>query len=53
VEKRTGSIRVGQEADFVAVDRNLLADIRHVGDVLLVVNNGKIAFNRLDRAPRP
>jgi len=49
----SSSIRVGQEADFVAVDRNLLADIRHVGDVLLVVNNGKIAFNRLDRAPRP
>jgi len=53
VEKRTGSIQVGHEADLVAVDRNPLADIRHVADVLLVVNNGKVALNRLDVTPRP
>ena len=53
VEKRTGSIQVGHEADLVAVDRNPLADIRHVADVLLVVNNGNVALNRLDVTPRP
>lgn len=53
VDKRTGSIRAGFEADFVVVDRNPLEDIRHVGDVLMVVNNGRIALNRMNVAPRP
>jgi hypothetical protein len=38
---------------LVAVDRGLYANIRHSGDVLLVVNNGKVALNRLDMTPRP
>jgi imidazolonepropionase-like amidohydrolase len=53
VEKRTGSIRVGYEADLVAVSRNPLEDIRHIGDVILVVNNGRVAMSRLDVSPRP
>jgi imidazolonepropionase-like amidohydrolase len=53
VDKRTGSIRQGYEADFVVVDRNPLDDIRHVGDVLVVINNGRIVLNRLNVAPRP
>ena len=53
IDKRTGSIQVGYEADLVVVDRNPLADIRHVADVLLVLNNGRIALNRLDVTPRP
>ena len=52
IEKRTGSIKVGHEADLVAIDRNPLADIHHLGDVLLVVNNGKVALTRLDITPR-
>jgi imidazolonepropionase-like amidohydrolase len=48
VEKRTGSIRTGYEADFVIVDRNPLDDIRNVQDVLIVINNGRIAVNRLN-----
>lgn len=48
IEKRTGSIRTGLEADFVVVDRNPLDDIRNVEDVVIVVNNGKIAVNRLN-----
>jgi imidazolonepropionase-like amidohydrolase len=51
VDKRTGSIRPGYEADFVVVDRNPLEDIRHVGDVVLVVNNGRVALNRLNVHP--
>ena len=48
VEKRVGSIRAGYEADFVIVDRNPLDDIRNVQDVLIVVNHGRIAVNRLN-----
>ena len=33
-------------------DRSPLVDIRHIGDVLLVVNNGKVALNRLEVTPR-
>ena len=40
VDKRTGSIRVGYEADFVVIDRSPLENIRHIGDVVMVVNNG-------------
>jgi imidazolonepropionase-like amidohydrolase len=53
VDKRTGSIRVGYEADFVVIDRSPLENIRHIGDVVMVVNNGRIALNRLNVAPHP
>jgi imidazolonepropionase-like amidohydrolase len=53
VAKRTGSIRVGYEADFVVIGENPLENIRHIGDVVMVVNNGRIALNRLNVAPRP
>src|ERR1700691_108156 len=51
VDKRTGSIRVGYEADFVVIGENPLENIRHIGDVVMVVNNGRIALNRLNVAP--
>ncbi len=47
IEKRTGSIRPGLEADLVAVERDPLVDIKNLQDVILVVNNGKIVVNRL------
>jgi imidazolonepropionase-like amidohydrolase len=47
IEKRTGSIRPGMEADLVAVERDPLSDIRNLQDVILVVNNGKVVLNRL------
>ena len=53
VDKRTGSIRVGYEADFVVIDRSPLENIRHIGDVVMVVNNGRIALNRLNVVPHP
>jgi imidazolonepropionase-like amidohydrolase len=53
VDKRTGSIRVGYEADFVVIERSPLENIRHIGDVVMVVNNGRIALNRLNVAPHP
>jgi imidazolonepropionase-like amidohydrolase len=51
VDKRTGSIKVGYEADFVVVDRSPLEDIRHIADVVVVVNNGRIVLNRLNVEP--
>ena len=48
IEKRTGSIRPGLEADFVAVERDPLSDVGNLQDVLLVINNGKVVVNRLE-----
>jgi len=52
VEKRTGSIRSGYEADFVVVDRSPLEDIRHISDVVMVINDGRVALNHLNVTPR-
>lgn len=53
VDKRTGSIRTGLEADFVVVNRNPLEDIHNVSDVVMVINDGRVALNHLNVAPRP
>jgi imidazolonepropionase-like amidohydrolase len=47
VDQRTGTVRAGFEADLVAVDRDPLADVGALRDVVLVVNNGRVAINRL------
>lgn len=47
IAQRTGSIRPGLEADLIAVERNPLREITALGDVLLVINDGKVALNRL------
>ena len=47
VDKRTGSIKAGMEADFIAIERDPTADISGIQDVIVVINNGKIAVNRL------
>lgn len=46
---RTGSIRPGLEADLIVVERNPLDDIVNLQEVLMVINNGKIAASRLAR----
>jgi imidazolonepropionase-like amidohydrolase len=48
ISGRTGSIQKGYEADLIVVDRNPLEDVRHLQDVLLVVNDGKVVLNRLN-----
>jgi imidazolonepropionase-like amidohydrolase len=48
IEKRTGSIRPGLEADLIVVDRDPLEDVNALRDVLFVMNNGKVFLNRLD-----
>ncbi len=47
VDRRTGSIKPGLEADFITIERNPLSDITAIQDVVMVINNGKIAVNRL------
>jgi imidazolonepropionase-like amidohydrolase len=47
IEQRVGSIKPGLEADFVVVERDPLSDIKDLQDIILVVNNGKVAVNRL------
>jgi len=47
ISQRTGSIRPGLEADLVVLDGNPLEDIKAVRRVVLVVNDGRIAANRL------
>ena len=47
IEKQTGALEPGLEADIIAVDENPLDNIRAVQDVLLVISNGRIALNRV------
>jgi imidazolonepropionase-like amidohydrolase len=47
ISKRTGSIRPGLEADLIVLDGNPLENITAVLNVALVVNDGRIAANRL------
>jgi imidazolonepropionase-like amidohydrolase len=47
IHTRTGAIKPGLEADFVVVERDPLADIKNLQDVILVVNNGKVVVNRI------
>lgn len=47
LEKRTGAIETGLEADLLVVERNPLEYVRTLQDPLLVVSNGRVAVNRL------
>ncbi len=47
VEKTTGAVEVGLEADLIVVEANPLENIRALQDVLLVISNGRVALNRL------
>jgi imidazolonepropionase-like amidohydrolase len=49
ISNRTGAIRAGLEGDLVVLDRNPLDGIDAVREVLLVVNDGRIAVNDLQR----
>jgi imidazolonepropionase-like amidohydrolase len=50
IEKRTGAIEAGLEADLLLVERNPMNDVRTLQDPLLVVSNGRVALNRLNFA---
>ncbi len=48
LERRTGAIEAGLEADLIAVAADPLADVGVVEDVLLVISNGRVAVDRLN-----
>lgn len=47
VDKSTGKIQVGLEADMILVPGNPLEDIRNLQDVLMVISNGQVALKRI------
>ena len=47
ISKRTGSVVQGLKPDLIVLDGNPLEDIKAVKKVMLVVNDGRIAANRL------
>ena len=48
IEKRTGTVAPGMEADLLVVDRNPLVDPTTLFEPMLVMSDGAIVFNRLD-----
>jgi imidazolonepropionase-like amidohydrolase len=48
IEKRTGAVDSGMEADLIVVERNPLEHVRTLEDPLLVMSNGRVAVNRLN-----
>jgi imidazolonepropionase-like amidohydrolase len=49
VAARTGAVRPGLEADLIVVDQDPLANAAALKNVVMVINDGKIALNRLTR----
>ncbi|NJN42453.1 MAG: amidohydrolase family protein [Flammeovirgaceae bacterium] len=47
VEKTTGRIEKGFDADMVLIPGNPLEEIRHLQDALLVMSNGQLALKRI------
>src|SRR4029434_8172980 len=45
IDKRTGSIRKGLEADIVIVGDNPLSSIEALKDIRMIVNDGTVVFN--------
>jgi len=53
IEKRTGAIETGLEADLVMVEKNPLESVRTLQDPLLVISNGRVAVNRVSFGKTP
>jgi imidazolonepropionase-like amidohydrolase len=53
LEKSTGVVEAGYEADLIVVEKNPLVDITTVQDPLLVISNGRVGLDRLDFAREP
>jgi imidazolonepropionase-like amidohydrolase len=47
IEDKTGKISPGFEADIVVLNSNPIEDIKSTQDVILVMSNGHLVFNRL------
>ena len=49
IDKRTGAIRKGLEADIVIVDDNPLLSIGALKGIRIIVNDGNVVFNKVDQ----
>jgi imidazolonepropionase-like amidohydrolase len=49
---RTGAIRPGLEADMIVVERDPLEDVRTLRNPVVVINDGRVAVNRLVQPPK-
>ena len=49
IDKRTGGIRKGLEADIVIIGDNPLSSIEALKDIRIIVNDGQVVFNKLDK----
>ncbi len=47
IDKTTGRIEKGYEADLVLIPGNPLQEIRYLQDALMVFSNGQIALKRI------
>lgn len=47
IEKKTGAVEPGLEADLIVVEHDPFENIRTLQDVLFVMSNGRVAVNRL------
>jgi imidazolonepropionase-like amidohydrolase len=47
LEKTTGALEPGLEADLIVIEKNPLEDIRVIQDVLVVISNGRVGLKRL------
>jgi imidazolonepropionase-like amidohydrolase len=48
LERQTGAVEAGLEADLVVVDGNPLQDVRALLDPVLVISNGRVGLDRLN-----
>lgn len=49
INKRTGAIKKGLEADIVIVGENPLSSISALKDIRIIVNDGRVVFNKVDQ----
>ena len=47
LEKETGALVPGLEADLIVIEKNPLEDIRVIQDIILVISNGRVGLKRL------
>jgi len=48
IEKRTGTIKKGLQADLVVLRQNPLASLEALKDIRMIVNDGKVVVTKLD-----
>ena len=49
IDRRTGAIRKGLEADIVIIGDNPLSSIEALKDIRIIVNDGQVVFKKVDQ----